>query len=550
MKQAKPLDIALEYAKRGIKVFPCDVATKKPLTRNGFKAATTCSRSIRRWWTNTPDALIGGVCDGAFTVIDIDLKKGGKAYESMAAIHQYIGSCNARVTTPSNGAHYYFHHDPEITRKLGVLYSIDILGRGGYVILPDNSRYIQSGSIDDFISKIASHDLEYFPDELKAHILGEEELPALKALKEANTIKRTPSRSAEESIPKEDKSEATLRAIIEDHKAIEGERVYERSDKQKKARRYEFNGEPIRLEWNSLTTADMNGLFYNKQIQKRLAVFMGIPVPTNNGRSGAFRSLLPTHDDRNPSMGARWCGKGDEAHLVVRDFSDHYGNGKVDYNLVRLYAAMHYNESMTHLTGTLFCVWMLKLLDDAGVIEVDYPTFASEHYKMTASEKKVADGFLRLMAYKMLRKDAELETTFSQKFAAAWTGVSQAIVNSAKGKMIKFGNIVKTGLYHGTGMMKTAILRLGDAVILKNEIRSIGELNFAIKMMLQKKMRDLGVSSVELFKRGFGRKKGLNTVNAQMVDEVDKRGPDEPTEERRKRKFNPISGIDCVWDGS
>ena len=41
---------ALDHARRGIPVFPCHPADKGPLTRNGFKDASTDERQIRTWW--------------------------------------------------------------------------------------------------------------------------------------------------------------------------------------------------------------------------------------------------------------------------------------------------------------------------------------------------------------------------------------------------------------------------------------------------------------------------------------------------------------------
>jgi Bifunctional DNA primase/polymerase, N-terminal len=40
---------ALEYARRGIPVFPCKRADKSPLTKNGFKDATCDEQQIREW---------------------------------------------------------------------------------------------------------------------------------------------------------------------------------------------------------------------------------------------------------------------------------------------------------------------------------------------------------------------------------------------------------------------------------------------------------------------------------------------------------------------
>ena len=44
-------EAALQYARSGIPVFPCNPLDKKPLTPNGFYDATTDEAQITAWWT-------------------------------------------------------------------------------------------------------------------------------------------------------------------------------------------------------------------------------------------------------------------------------------------------------------------------------------------------------------------------------------------------------------------------------------------------------------------------------------------------------------------
>ena len=77
--ESQTLKAALDYAARGLPVFPCDPRGKRPLTANGFKAATRDEAQIRAWWQRQPDAMIGlptGHASGVF-VLDIDAKPGG-----------------------------------------------------------------------------------------------------------------------------------------------------------------------------------------------------------------------------------------------------------------------------------------------------------------------------------------------------------------------------------------------------------------------------------------------------------------------------------------
>src|SRR5262245_29847319 len=69
------LEAALEYARLGIPVFPCNPLDKKPLTPNGFKDATTNEAQIRAWWTRWPNAMLGAatVPTSGMWVMDLDL---------------------------------------------------------------------------------------------------------------------------------------------------------------------------------------------------------------------------------------------------------------------------------------------------------------------------------------------------------------------------------------------------------------------------------------------------------------------------------------------
>lgn len=76
MKSEEGADLlaaALDYAKRGIKVFPLCPRGKEPLTEHGHKNATADEAQIREWWTKWPDANIGAPAGvNHRTVLDFD----------------------------------------------------------------------------------------------------------------------------------------------------------------------------------------------------------------------------------------------------------------------------------------------------------------------------------------------------------------------------------------------------------------------------------------------------------------------------------------------
>jgi len=162
------LEAALEYARAGAAVLPCEPSTKEPIGSlvpqdrdngrgpvagtGGVKKATQDPAKIAEWWACRPDAMIGIATGSAsgFFVIDPDVPKrprhgqpgemtadGGASWEALVESNgcpdTYV------VDTPSGGRHYYFKYDP--ARPVGVKTGrlppgIDVRGDGGYVCAP------------------------------------------------------------------------------------------------------------------------------------------------------------------------------------------------------------------------------------------------------------------------------------------------------------------------------------------------------------------------------------------------------------------------------
>ena len=70
----KNLIAALEYAKKGYKVFPCAINGKIPLTKNGFKDASMDIATVEKMFTEHPQANIGLVTGTASVDIGISMQ--------------------------------------------------------------------------------------------------------------------------------------------------------------------------------------------------------------------------------------------------------------------------------------------------------------------------------------------------------------------------------------------------------------------------------------------------------------------------------------------
>jgi hypothetical protein len=146
------LETALTLAEGGKAVFPCRAKPEKvsgrlrkaktPLTRNGFKDASTDPGVIRAWWTRWSDALVGlptGSSSGVY-VIDPDAPTEHRedGLSAFAALEQQHGAINTLIVrTPGGGRHYYFQFEEGYTNAEGDLPpGCEARGEGGYVIAP------------------------------------------------------------------------------------------------------------------------------------------------------------------------------------------------------------------------------------------------------------------------------------------------------------------------------------------------------------------------------------------------------------------------------
>lgn len=120
------LAAALAYARRGWPVFPlhgmrerfctcrkadCTSPGKHPITKRGFKDASTDEETIERWWQDHPYANVGVVTgkNSGIAVIDVDGNEGEK---SLADLEQRHGATPVTLQTRTGGGgrHLFFSY--------------------------------------------------------------------------------------------------------------------------------------------------------------------------------------------------------------------------------------------------------------------------------------------------------------------------------------------------------------------------------------------------------------------------------------------------------
>jgi hypothetical protein len=135
-------EAALNYAAKGLPVFPCNPATKRPFTAHGFESASNDAETVRAWWARHPDAMIG-IPTGAASktwVLDVD---DPALFEAACFELPPTRRCET-----GKGYHLYFKHDPGVRNSqvlvkdgkrrwpFAELPGVEVRGEGGYVIAP------------------------------------------------------------------------------------------------------------------------------------------------------------------------------------------------------------------------------------------------------------------------------------------------------------------------------------------------------------------------------------------------------------------------------
>ena len=126
---------AVRYAELGHPVFPCAPGRKTPITRRGFKDATTDIKQIEAWWREHPNANVA-MSTAGLLVIDVDGAENPWPGDPVKL--QDLAQCPVSHT-PRGGHHHIFRQPVGkswncTAGKIAPM--VDTRANGGYIVLP------------------------------------------------------------------------------------------------------------------------------------------------------------------------------------------------------------------------------------------------------------------------------------------------------------------------------------------------------------------------------------------------------------------------------
>lgn len=143
------INVAIDLARQGFRVFPLLVNGKKPW-RKGWQAWATSDpmELVDRWPPGEHN--VGVVTGHGFFVVDVDVKRGGlDTLEELKKQGWFAGTYTVR--TASGGLHYYVKSPPGafVPNSINRWPGIDVRGVGGLVVGAgskiDGKRYERIG---------------------------------------------------------------------------------------------------------------------------------------------------------------------------------------------------------------------------------------------------------------------------------------------------------------------------------------------------------------------------------------------------------------------
>jgi len=176
-------------AELGYRVFPC--ADKKPLTKHGFKEATSDPAQIDAWLAKWPHANWAIETTG---LLIVDCDPGSETWPPNED-HALDLAAAPTVRTPRGGRHYYFRQPDGANLGNSVSFlapHVDTRGSGGYVIAPPSANDGKAYSwVDGSIEKGPS-DLPLPPQWLLA-LLSDKPAKAVAVSTEGEATRKIPA---------------------------------------------------------------------------------------------------------------------------------------------------------------------------------------------------------------------------------------------------------------------------------------------------------------------------------------------------------------------
>lgn len=130
------LQVALNFAERGISVIPVRGDKKPFVAWTDFQKRRATPDEIRKWWAKYPQAMIGIVTGeiSGILVIDCDTPEGYEAIQKLLPDAFVIPIAR----TPRGGWHLWFLYPigSRISSGTGLMPGVDFRGNGGYCIAP------------------------------------------------------------------------------------------------------------------------------------------------------------------------------------------------------------------------------------------------------------------------------------------------------------------------------------------------------------------------------------------------------------------------------
>jgi len=123
-------------------VVPVKTCAKTPLTRHGFKDASTDERRVREWWEKWPDANVGVVTGepSGLIVLDLDRKGAHDGVEIARSRFDFEPEGYPHVRTGGGGIHVLFKWPGSpVGNRTGtgsLAPCVEVKGDGGYIVAP------------------------------------------------------------------------------------------------------------------------------------------------------------------------------------------------------------------------------------------------------------------------------------------------------------------------------------------------------------------------------------------------------------------------------